>query len=114
MKILHYWKSQLYKNYKFQEFQISWMPGFDRSLEFGISLQRIYGNLQLIKLFLLDQINFSITHTTKEDHAGLRMELHLFGLNIQYLYIDVRHYDYENDKWFEYGESFIEESNEGN
>ena len=45
----------------------------------------------------LFRINFSITHKT--DHAGLRIDLGLFGWGLDMAICDNRHWDQTNNRW---------------
>lgn len=42
-------------------------------------------------------IHLSITH--RRSHAGVELELGLFGYNVHFMFYDSRHWDYENNKW---------------
>ena len=44
-------------------------------------------------------ISFMIRVTTRQDHAGLRMELGLVGYSVNLNFYDTRHWDYEHNKW---------------
>lgn len=46
---------------------------------------------------------FKFEWTFRQDHAGPWLEFGLFGYNIMINVYDSRHWDYENDKWEEYG-----------
>jgi hypothetical protein len=36
------------------------------------------------------------------DHAGVRIEITLFGLSVLFHLYDIRHWDYDNKRWCEY------------
>jgi len=44
-----------------------------------------------------DLINFDLHYTTKQDHAGLSIELGLLGYSIHFQIYDGRHWDDENN-----------------
>jgi hypothetical protein len=37
--------------------------------------------------------------TTRQDHAGITLDLGLLGREYQFCFYDIRHWDYKNDKW---------------
>lgn len=64
----------IWKPHKFWEFQLAKIPS---SFLFG----------------------FQASFNTKQDHAGFRIELTLFGLFIEFQIYDHRHWDYEANDW---------------
>ncbi len=46
-----------------------------------------------------DLICFKFSCTIRTDHAGLNLELGLFGYNIDFNFYDNRHWDYINGRW---------------
>jgi len=44
-------------------------------------------------------VNFQVQYTIRTDHAGLRIELGLFGYELGFSIYDIRHWDYENRCW---------------
>ena len=49
-------------------------------------------------------LEVEVGYTVKQDHAGLTVELGLFGYNIQAQYYDCRHWDHDNNCWQIYGD----------
>lgn len=47
-------------------------------------------------------VEFELSYTIKQDHAGLRITFGLFGIIVYYSRVDTRHWDYELGKWHEY------------
>lgn len=47
-------------------------------------------------------VRFELGLTTQQDHAGLNLELGLFGYEICLRVYDHRHWDYINNKWEHY------------
>ena len=48
---------------------------------------------------------FEFGYTVMQDHAGIQLELGLFGWEFHAGVHDTRHWDYENKCWEEYGQS---------
>lgn len=48
-------------------------------------------------------INFNFNWTTRCDHAGVRLELGLFGYQLLVQFYDNRHWDYKTNNWMTYG-----------
>lgn len=46
-----------------------------------------------------DLICIDFSYTIRQDHAGLRLELGLFGYSIDFNLYDNRHWDYIGKKW---------------
>jgi len=42
--------------------------------------------------------------TARQDHAGVRLELGLFGYKINFSYYDTRHWHPEKDRWIDYSD----------
>ncbi len=59
-----------------------------------------YWEVQLMKDCELFCIEFS--WTTKQDHAGLRIDFGLIGYKVTFTVYDNRHWDYEKEDWCEY------------
>ena len=47
-------------------------------------------------------IGFEIGYTMRQDHAGLNLDLSLFGYSISFQIYDTRHWDYVLNKWETY------------
>jgi hypothetical protein len=45
---------------------------------------------------------FEFRYTIREDHAGAKLEFGLFGYSISAQYYDIRHWDYDTNKWVKY------------
>lgn len=50
-------------------------------------------------------LRFEFGFTIREDHAGLNLELGLFGYEIHFTIYDNRHWDYINNRWEKYEKS---------
>ena len=55
---------------------------------------------QVIQNDELFRIEFS--WTTRQDHAGVTLELGLFGYTAMFSYYDTRHWDYDKNNWVQY------------
>lgn len=60
-------------------------------------LKNKYWEIQLAKVCELFRIEFN--WTVREDHAGINLELALFGYGIILTIYDNRHWDYAENKW---------------
>jgi len=49
-----------------------------------------------------DLINFELQYTTKQDHAGLSIELGLLGYSIHFQVYDNRHWNREKNRYVNY------------
>jgi hypothetical protein len=58
--------------------------------------------LEVTKDFTL--ISFMFNWTIRQSHAGLDLELGLFGYNIHFNFYDIRHWDQNTQKWEVYEE----------
>ena len=58
--------------------------------------------LEVTKDFTL--ISFMFNWTIRQSHAGLDLELGLFGYNIHFNFYDIRHWDQTTQKWEVYEE----------
>ncbi len=47
-------------------------------------------------------VKFSVAYSIRRDHAGLRIEIGLFGCDCEFHIYDTRHWDYENKCWTVY------------
>lgn len=56
-----------------------------------------YWEVQVIKNDNLLRIEFEFT--AKQDHAGVNLELGLFGYEIHFTFYDNRHWNYERSEW---------------
>ena len=51
-----------------------------------------------------DLVGCNVLWTTERDHAGLDIQLSLFGICLHFNFYDSRHWDHEAGRYFEYGE----------
>lgn len=86
------------KNNKSWEIQIEYNLSIQPQINFGINF---LGGFWFDFTFL-DLFNLEVQRTYNQDHAGWRVEIKILGLDIYYTYHDIRHWDYDNDKWEEY------------
>ena len=56
-----------------------------------------YWEIQIMKVCELFRIEFS--WTVQQDHAGIDLELGLFGYQIDFRFNDSRHWDYKKNCW---------------
>jgi hypothetical protein len=59
-----------------------------------------FWEVQIMKNDPLLRIEFDFT--TRQDHAGLQIELALFGYEIHFSFHDSRHWHYEKNRWVDY------------
>lgn len=59
-----------------------------------------YWEVQIIKNDNLFRFEFGFT--IMEDHAGINLELGLFGYEVHFTFYDNRHWDYEQRRWVVY------------
>ena len=57
----------------------------------------IYCTVNIIKL--------SLSYSTAQDHAGLKIEVGLFGYDFELYFYDTRHWNHITNTWEVYGES---------
>ena len=60
-----------------------------------------YWEVEILKDSELFRIEFEFT--TRQDHAGIGLELGLLGYKIDFRLYDSRHWDYETNSWQVYG-----------
>jgi len=78
------------------------MPNYFLNFDFQLSLQRCFGNLSLLNVYILGIFSIDIAHTREQDHAGFSFSLNILGFDFDYSYKDVRHYDHDNERFEEY------------
>ena len=44
-------------------------------------------------------IKLSLVYSTRQDHAGLQIEVGLFGYDFELHFYDTRHWDYTTNQW---------------
>ena len=49
-------------------------------------------------------LRFEFEWTVRQDHAGVNLELGLFGYEIHFTFYDSRHWDYEKGQWVIYNQ----------
>jgi hypothetical protein len=101
MKTIYYW-TQKPKENKAKELQIYTSLYLKPEIYFNLNLSQQDTNIFNFDIELFGLLNFLICKDKKSDHAGLRIELNIFGLNINYIHYDIRHWDDENDTWCKY------------
>ncbi len=89
------------KTIKTTEFEIIFRFNIIPRLEFWLDFSRLWNNIFDININLLDLISFKMSLNEKQDHAGFRTELNILGFGFLYSKHDMRHWDYDNDKWEE-------------
>jgi hypothetical protein len=62
-----------------------------------------FWEIQFMKTSELFRIEFN--WTVQQDHAGVRLELGLFGYQLDSSVHDSRHWDYENSRYCQYGDN---------
>ena len=56
-----------------------------------------------LEFFTIKQlVGVNFLWTTKHDHAGVDIQLSLFGRSLHFTFYDNRHWDYENNCWMKY------------
>jgi len=61
-----------------------------------------FWEIQVIKNDNLFRLEFGFT--TRQDHAGVNLELGLLGYEIHFTFYDNRHWNYEENRWMIYSE----------
>lgn len=97
-KILYLCNSKV-KDNKCKEFQINWYLCLMPKICFDLDFTRFWSNLFTFDLNLFNIIGLNINKNIKCDHAGLRINFKLLGLDFDYSHYDIRHWDEENDGW---------------
>jgi len=105
MKTLYYW-TQKPKENKSKELQIYTSLYLVPEINFNLNLTQSEDDTNIFNfnIGLFGLFDFRINKDKNSDHAGLTIELNLFGLNTIYTHYDTRHWDYENDTWCVYDE----------
>lgn len=101
MKNIYLWFSEL-KQYKFKEFQIYFYFQILPEIFFNIALPRKYNQEYILNIEFLNILGLNISKNYKEDHAGFRFTLNIFGLNICFSHLDCRHWNDDADDWCKY------------
>ena len=52
-----------------------------------------------------DIVSFDFRYTIRQDHAGLFLTVGLFGYEAIFNIYDTRHWNYEERRWYKYGEN---------
>lgn len=55
------------------------------------------------------ELRFDLTFRGR-DHAGLDIDVQVLGLSFGFQIYDSRHWNYDEDRWYQYGEEDAEES----
>lgn len=86
--------------HKYWEFQLSFIPRLEKILEFRLDFE----DYPIFVLNLLGLFKLHISNSKKQDHAGFHLFITILGFDLEIQRIDHRHWDYDNDKWEEYGQ----------
>lgn len=103
MKTLYYW-SQAPKGNKAKELQIYTSLYLKPEIDFNLNLSRSKYDTNIFNFTagLFGLLEFRINKNKESDHAGLTIQLNLFGLNTDYTHYDIRHWDYDKEDWCKY------------
>ena len=74
-------------------------PHLSLSHNFNIDKHGINSITNILNIF-----GHNIHLTRCEDHAGFRFELTLFGITMMFEIYDNRHWNYDEDRWYNPGE----------
>lgn len=96
MKIFHRWAKEP-KNNKSWEIQIETLK-LDKNCDLEFTIGWNWGSPR-IYIELLSLFKFHFEWNRKSDHAGIRFYLFILGLDIDYSYHDIRHWNYDEDRW---------------
>jgi hypothetical protein len=69
------------------------------SLSFGITENKQLAISAIANYTTRTVFHFDITFTRKTDHAGIRLNLDLFGFAIELELYDCRHWNYQKNRW---------------
>jgi hypothetical protein len=69
------------------------------SLSNGILSNHLAWELEWVKNTII--LGFSLSLTTKQDHAGLTCNIGLFGNTLHLTIYDIRHWNYDTNSWGE-------------
>lgn len=86
------------KGNKAWELQIMWDLCFSLVLEFSLSFKEYPS----FNINLFDFIEILVYKDKERDHAGFYLTIKFLGIWLDYSYYDIRHWDYDNDRWEEY------------
>lgn len=103
-KTLYYRSWPPVKN-KAKELQVMWSPQLKPEVTLVVDLVKTYENVFDIEISLLGLISLKIYRTRQQDHAGIRYNFQLFGIETDFSIYDIRHWDYDNDCWEIYPDS---------
>lgn len=93
---------KLFTKYKSFCLQLEfYRPHFDTFLYFKTILFNVEYYFDFY-INLLSLVFINLFWSKKIDHAGLTIEVYLFGVYFILYVNDIRHWDYENDKWVSY------------
>jgi hypothetical protein len=69
---------------------------------FATPFKNKFIELEVMKDFTL--VSFMFNWTVRQSHAGLDLELGLFGYNVHFNFYDNRHWNVEEGRWMFYNE----------
>lgn len=99
-KILYHWYSKPINN-KSKEIQLSLFFGFYPCFDFNFDFLQQFGNIFLFNIDIFGLFRFNIYKNKEQDHAGFGININILGLDFDFNNKDIRHWDYDNDKWEE-------------
>ena len=89
----------IYFNFKIENpFTDRWNTIFYKS---GLILKNKAWEFNAYRTHLLIDVDFHFTR--KGDHAGLQLMFGILGYALEFNVYDTRHWDYENNTWYNYG-----------
>ncbi len=76
-----------------------WSNTFENLLcrSYSTPFKNKFIELEITRDFTL--VSFRFNWTVRQSHAGLDLELGVFGYNVNFQFYDVRHWDSENGRW---------------
>jgi hypothetical protein len=57
-----------------------------------------------VTVYPSDLLHLEVRYTKEEDHAGLTLTFGLFGVSLDFMIYDTRHWNYEKNSWEEYND----------
>lgn len=98
-KILFHWYQKVPKNFKYASMQLNLLWSFAKEISFIFDFEKCYSSVYIVDLNFLRLIRFHFYKTRECDHAGTFLNIQLFGLDFDFEYKDVRHWDEEKEDW---------------
>lgn len=94
-KILYYWYQKEPVNHKYWNFQLSWAFSLSQSLTFVFDS----GKEWIFEFNFFNLFKIHTYRTVESDHAGFRLNIRLLILDVDLNHIDIRHWNYDEDRW---------------